>query len=416
MTEPFYELWCRQLFEHIKHNFSRAEPRLRAWKYLLSLADASADGRGSRKHLALYPGERRADGAQRLLTSAQWDESRVRADLLGFVTTRFGATGGTLYVTEMAFPKKGMQAAAVQRQFSVDSARQENCQIGILLFYEAVDGSLVLIDRELYVPESWINDAERCRRAGMPPGTAYRSKSAIAVDLVHRALAANIVPQWTLLSVLCPQKAAAQRALRREGLQHMVALTPSEFALTTRARDSRAFTVSYESRPGVPVSSAHAWRTPTTPHRARAVPVQQIRTASAPTSRFDVSYLADAGGGRRDDWSPGHFSAYTARDLAPGKLTETMGAFGRLAARSRCLRDQVGVDRYEVRSWRGWYRHMTLVMVAQTAMAIASTDRPPGQPAGRAAARPTGRSTGEGARRERVARERDAFLPLGRTR
>ncbi|MFI2189679.1 transposase [Streptomyces sioyaensis] len=370
-----YESSCKRLFGHISPNFSRAEPRQRAWTYIRSLVDLPAD-RSSRRHVATYPGERRADGAQRLLTSAQWDEDKVKSDLVGLVKNRFGCTGGTLYVTEMAFPKKGVRAAGVERQFSVESMRQENCQIGILLFYEAADGSLVLIDRDLYVPESWINDPDRCRRASVPTELTYRSKSTIGVDLVQRALSVGIAPQWTLMPVQCPDKVVAQQALRREGLQHLMPLTLSEFNAFVRYSEGRAQTVSQETYADIGPDSARARhgqpRAADQPVRAH---LRRIKSAVTGTSsRFDVSYLVDSVADRGLERSSGHYYAYSTRDLANGKLVEAVSSLKRLSATTGQVRNEVGIDRYEVRSWRGWYRHMTLAMVAHTAISLGRTE------------------------------------------
>src|SRR4051812_42994771 len=124
-----YEASLHEVYGYVCSNFARAEPRRRAWTYLTQLVNMSDDVPGRRRHLASYEREQRADGAQRLLTSAQWDEQKVRAELLDLVTTRLGSSGGAFYLTEVAFPKKGHQAAGVARQFSVESRRLENCQL-----------------------------------------------------------------------------------------------------------------------------------------------------------------------------------------------------------------------------------------------------------------------------------------------
>jgi SRSO17 transposase len=337
-TTAAYEKWLRHLYDHISPNFYRAEPRMRAWAYLSGLADSQVDRQASRKHLATYPGERRADGAQRLLTTAQWDAEQVRSDVVGFVRDRFGACGGKLYVTEMAFRKKGDQAVGVQRQFSLATGRYETCQLGIVLFYETADGSVVLVDRELYVPQSWTGNPARCRRAGMPADLRYRSKSAIGMTLVSRVVAEGIQPDWVLVSLLCADKAHAQQALQQAGMPHVMMLTQGEFSQHGRG----------------PV--------PSRPHR-------MTRTTGR-TPGFDVAYLADGGlaGGT------GHYYAYAPRELHNQHLTEVAGAMWHLDVRGRRSLEDIGIDRYEVRSWRGWYRHMTLAMVAHTAHTLAKTE------------------------------------------
>src|SRR4029453_11512056 len=135
--------------------------RRRGCMYMSHPATGPDDEPGRRRHLASYDREQRADGAQRLLTSAQWDEHKVRAELLELVIARFGGVGGALYLTEIAFPKKGHQAAGVARQFSVESRRLENCQLALVLLHRSPGGAVALVDAELYLPRSWVSDPAR---------------------------------------------------------------------------------------------------------------------------------------------------------------------------------------------------------------------------------------------------------------
>ncbi|MGH3974319.1 MAG: IS701 family transposase, partial [Pseudonocardiaceae bacterium] len=359
-NSPSYEPWIKLLYDHISPNFYRAEPRRRAWTYLRNLGEVSAGNRGSRKQ-ATYPGERRADGAQRLLTSAQWNEDQVKSNLIDFIKARFGSSGGTLYVMEMVFPKRGMHAAGVAQQFNVETERKENCQIGVLLFYEASDRSMLFVDRDLYIPECWISDPARCRRASIPVDIVYRSKSEIAVELVNRAFAAGLEAQCVLLSVLCSDKAAAQRILQRDRRQHLMTLTPGEFSALNRAWGHQVRTVSHESYAGGGMARA-------------PVRLRRMTLPTNPMSNFDVSYLVETVADRETSRFPGHYYAYTARETATGTLAELVSKLKGMTIHSRRERDEIGIGRYEVRSWRGWYRHMTLAMVAQTAMALAKAD------------------------------------------
>jgi SRSO17 transposase len=81
--------------------------------------------------------------------------------------------GGVLIADETGFVKKGVASAGVQRQYSGTAGRVENCQIGTFLAYASVRGR-ALIDRELYLPKSWIDDRDRCAKAAVPDEVASR--------------------------------------------------------------------------------------------------------------------------------------------------------------------------------------------------------------------------------------------------
>ena len=114
------------------------------------------------------------DGMQRLLNFYSWSADEVRDDLRDYVVAASWAMpGGVLIVDETGFLKKGTKSAGVQRQYSGTAGRIENCQLGVFLAYAVPGGGRALIDRELYLPESWTSDRDRCRR----PGSAMTSGS-----------------------------------------------------------------------------------------------------------------------------------------------------------------------------------------------------------------------------------------------
>jgi SRSO17 transposase len=321
-----YETALQEVYGYICSNFTRAEPRRRAWMYLYHLANAPEDAPGRRRHLASYDREQRADGAQRLLTSAQWDEQRIRAELLDLVISRFGGVGGALYLTEVAFPKKGHQAAGVARQFSIESRRLENCQLALVLLHRSPNGAVALVDAELYLPRVWVTDDDRRSKAGVPPGLGYRSKSRIGIAMIRRALGAGLSPDVVLATLMCRDKPLLQSALRTVGLPHFLPLTADELA--------RVRHVAEPGRMGL-------------------------------TEGFAAVGEAEH---RRSGWS---YHYVNGRGALTGPAFSALAAQSQTMARSwAALRDDVKLDRYEVRSWRGWHRHVTLAMVAQVAVEL----------------------------------------------
>ena len=127
---------------------------------------------------------------QRLLNHARWDPDEVRDDLRDYVVEHLGDPGGVLVVDETGFLKKGTKSAGVQRQYSGTAGRIENCQIGVFLAYASRQGH-ALVDRELYLPESWTTDRLRCREAGIPDQVGFQTKPQLARRMLERALDAG---------------------------------------------------------------------------------------------------------------------------------------------------------------------------------------------------------------------------------
>ncbi|MFB9745638.1 IS701 family transposase, partial [Pseudonocardia sulfidoxydans] len=177
------------LFGLVAGRFFRAEPRRRAWAYVRGLLAPLAGKNGWT--LAEVAGDATPDGMQRLLNAATWDADGVRDDVRDYVVEHLGEPGGVLIVDETGFLKKGTKSAGVQRQYSGTAGRVENCQLGVFLAYATGKGR-TLIDRELYLPKSWTGDRERCREAAVPDEIEFATKTALAKDMLGRALDAGV--------------------------------------------------------------------------------------------------------------------------------------------------------------------------------------------------------------------------------
>ena len=147
-----------ELHERISGRFARAEPRARVREYVSGLVTGLERKNGWT--LAEWAGEVSPDGMQRLLRRADWDVDGVRDDVRKYVTGQLSDPDGVLIADDTGFLKKGTRSAGVQRQYSGTAGRTENCQVGVLLAYASRFGH-ALIDRELYVPQSWTGDPER---------------------------------------------------------------------------------------------------------------------------------------------------------------------------------------------------------------------------------------------------------------
>jgi hypothetical protein len=153
------------LGDRIAPRFGRVEVRRRAGAFLRGLLTNVERKNGWQ--LAEQAGAATPDGMQRLLNHARWDADLVRDDLRDYVVESLGDPGAVLVVDETGFVKKGAKSAGVQRQYSGTAGRIENCQVGVFLAYASRHGH-ALIDRELYLPGSWLGDRVRCGRPPSP--------------------------------------------------------------------------------------------------------------------------------------------------------------------------------------------------------------------------------------------------------
>ncbi len=140
--------------------FARAEPRRRARAYLHGLL--SSIERKNGWQLAEAAGDATPDGVQDFLSRTQRDADAARDDLQAYLRQHPDDPSAVLVLDETGFLKKGDKSAGVQRQYSGTAGRIENCQIGVFLGYASRHGQ-ALIDRALYLPQSWAKDQDRRR-------------------------------------------------------------------------------------------------------------------------------------------------------------------------------------------------------------------------------------------------------------
>ena len=179
--------------ERIGRHFRRSEPRQRAIRYIEGLLSDTERKNGWQ--LAEHLGEATPDGVQHLLARADWDADTVRDDLTRYVAEHLGHPEGVLVVDETGFLKKGIKSVGVARQYSGAAGRIENCQIGVFLGYVTAKGR-ALLDRELYVPKAWADDAPRRKEAGVPAAIGFATKLVLARQMIDRALAAGVPARW----------------------------------------------------------------------------------------------------------------------------------------------------------------------------------------------------------------------------
>ncbi len=180
-------------------------------------------GRVERKNswqLAEASGNATPHGIQRLLGRANWDADAVRDDLRAYVVEHLGETDGVLIVDETGFLKKGDKSVGVQRQYSGMAGR-------VLLAYRSSRGAAFL-DRTLYMPKSWTNDASRRREAGVPEDVTFATKPELARVMLRRARKAGVPARWATADEVYGSDSQFRRRLEESGLSYVVAVTSAQ--------------------------------------------------------------------------------------------------------------------------------------------------------------------------------------------
>jgi SRSO17 transposase len=229
-----------RLHGRVAGRFGRAEPRARSREYVSGLVAGLERKNGWT--LAERAGERSPDGMQRLLRWADWDIDGVRDDVRDYVVEQLGAPGAVLIVDDTGFLKKGVRSAGVQRQYSGTAGRVENCQIGVFLAYasDRTDRGHALVDRELYLPESWTAARQRCRAAGVPDEVEFATKPRLAIALLERTLTAGVPFSWITADEAYGQVKYLRVWLEAHDLAYVLATRRNDDLVTTDGQTARA--------------------------------------------------------------------------------------------------------------------------------------------------------------------------------
>jgi SRSO17 transposase len=131
-------------------------------------------------------------------------------------------------VDETGFLKKGRMSAGVARMYTGTAGRVENCQVGVFAAYVTPDGGRALIDRELYLPEKWTDDRDRCRAAGIGDGVAFATKPGLARTMTGRARDAGVPFSWVAGDEVYGGNPGLRSWLEQQGIGYVMATACSE--------------------------------------------------------------------------------------------------------------------------------------------------------------------------------------------
>jgi len=351
--------------------FTRSEPRARARAYVSGLVAGLERKNGWT--LAEQAGEVSPDGMQRLLRRADWDVDGVRDDVRDYVVEHLGDRSGVLIVDDTGFLKKGVRSAGVQRQYSGTAGRIENCQIGTFLGYASAGGH-ALIDRELYLPEPWITDRDRCRAAGIPDETEFTTKPRQAMAMLARAFDAGVPFGWVTADEAYGQVKYLRVWLEEHDAAHVVSTKINDTLITTAGREARADAL-------IAALPTRAWRRLSA--GAGAHGPREYDWARLP---IRIGWRAGRGHwllARRSITKPteiAYYVCYGPRRSGLHDLAWIAGSRWRIEECFQQAKNEAGLDHYQVRSWRAWYAHITLAMLAHAWLAVSRSLATKGEP------------------------------------
>jgi SRSO17 transposase len=302
---------------------------------------------------------------QAVLGRSHWDADALRDVVRDYALETLAEGDAVLVIDETGFLKQGKASCGVGRQYTGSAGKITNCQVGVFAAYVSTKGH-ALIDRQLYLPKDWTGDPKRLAAAHVPEDVKFATKPHMAVDMVERAVGAGVPFAWVAADSVYGV-GEVEMTLRRAGKGYVLGVASIDQFLSWDKLE--------------PVSG--------TAEQIAAVPASRWvqRSAGAGTKGprlYDYLELADLDAraffdcrSARTIWTRG---LLIRRGLSDGKmayfttwcptgtplevLVEVEGRRWAIEDAFETAKTELGLAHNETRSWHGWHRHVSLVMLA----------------------------------------------------
>jgi SRSO17 transposase len=320
---------------------------------------------------------------QQFVGQSPWAWEPVRRLLAQHLEEELLPAAGWI-VDDTGFAKQGKESVGVARQYSGTLGKVGNCQVAVGV-HLATEAESVPLDWALYLPQSWTEDAERRRKAGIPGSTPFRTKSELALELIDHLLAWDLSRQPVLADAGYGNNAEFRQGLVDRRLHYVVGVESSTAVWekpTQRVQPRRQAGRGRPRRPyyrGQPISLREL---------ASALPPEEWRqvtwrqgTQGPQRGRFAACRTQPAHGHVRDkpelepvwlliEWpveseAPGkYWFSNLPEGVSLRRLVRLAKLRWRVEQNYQQLKEELGMDHYEGRGWQGWHHHVTLVCLA----------------------------------------------------
>jgi SRSO17 transposase len=308
---------------------------------------------------------------QALLGRGRWDADALRDIVREHVVEHLGDDDAVLVIDETGFLKQGRASCGVGRQYTGSAGKITNCQIGVFAAYVSTKGH-AFIDRALYLPKAWTSDPARLKAAHVPDAVAFATKPAMAAGMATRAVAAGVPFAWVAADSIYGV-GELEMTLRRAGKGYVLGVNANHGFNSW----STEISVAGEAREIAAALPAKFWQRLSAGHGTKGERL------------YDWAYcpLADLDAEEYDAPTPGlwtrgllirrsigdgelaYFTTWCPKDTSVETLVRVEGTRWRIEEGFETAKNEFGLDHNETRSWHGWHRHVSLVMLAYAIMA-----------------------------------------------
>jgi SRSO17 transposase len=371
-VETTLELWAsllRDVKARIRPLFSQERVAASAGKFLDGLL-----GNEPRK-----TGWMRAEAAgdsgpwrqQAILGRGRWDADALREIVREYALETLAEETAVLVIDETGFLKQGKASCGVARQYTGSAGKITNCQIGVFASYVSRHGH-AFIDRELYLPKEWTDDADRLKAAHVSDEVGFATKPQIARQMIARALAAK-VPFAFVAADSVYGTGDIETMLRKAGKGYVLGVAANHVFRSWGKKQLIGGNAAKIAQ-SLPKS---AWRRLSSGEGTKGPRLHDwayLVLADLDVAQYNSTLTGEWTRGlliRRNiaDGAMAFFSTWCPKGTPAKKLIAVEGRRWAIEDSFETAKNELGLDHNESRSWHGWHRHVSLVMLAFAMMA-----------------------------------------------
>ena len=303
---------------------------------------------------------------QAILGRSPWDADALRDVVRDYVAERLVDNDAVLVIDETGFLKQGKSSCGVARQYTGSAGKITNCQVGVFAAYVSRRGH-AFIDRALYLPKAWTDDPARLSAAHVPDGIDFATKPAIAVAMIKRAIAAEMPFGWVAADSVYGVY-EVEKTLRRAGKGYVLGITSAHHCASWQ-HNRRLVETAKDIADALPAS---AWKRLSAGSGTKGPRLYDW--AFRKLGDVDASEYAEERTGlwtrglliRRTiaDGEMAFFSTWCPVGTRLKVLVAVEGHRWAIEDGFEAAKNELGLDQNETRSWHGWHRHVSLVMLA----------------------------------------------------
>ncbi len=309
---------------------------------------------------------------QAILGRGCWDADALRDIVRDYALETLGDPDAVLVLDETGFLKQGKASCGVGRQYTGSAGKITNCQIGVFASYVSRHGH-AFIDRALYLPKAWTDDRDRLAAAHVPQSVRFATKPTLALTMIERAIAQNVPFSWVAADsvygvgdIEMALKRAAKGYVLGVNANHSFRSWGKPLAVAGTAKDIA------EALP------ENAWRRLSAGEGTKGARLHDwayLELADLDADDFGAAFAGVWTRGlliRRNiaDGDLAFFSTWCPVGTPLEKLVTVEGHRWAIEDSFETAKNEFGLDHNETRSWHGWHRHVSLVMLAFAMMAI----------------------------------------------